>query len=87
MAKGETTSPAIHRPAGQGEALWAMGSLFELKLGSEETDGALTAMEVTQPPGIATPLHVHHREAEFFYALAPSTTRPAASSTSSPPAA
>jgi quercetin dioxygenase-like cupin family protein len=88
MAKGETTtSPAIHRPAGQGEALWAMGSLFELKLGSEETDGALTAMEVTQPPGIATPLHVHHREAEVFYVLAPSTTRPAASSTSSPPAA
>jgi quercetin dioxygenase-like cupin family protein len=71
MAKVETaTSPAIHRPAGQGEALWAMGSLFELKLHSEETDGALTAMEVTQPPGIATPLHVHHREAEVFYVLA-----------------
>ena len=71
MAKVETaTSPAIHRPAGQGEALWAMGSLFELKLHSEETDGALTAMEVTQPPGTATPLHVHHREAEAFYVLA-----------------
>jgi quercetin dioxygenase-like cupin family protein len=71
MAKVETaTSPAIHRPAGQGEALWAMGSLFEIKLGSEETDGALTAMEVTQPPGIATPLHVHQREAEVFYVLA-----------------
>jgi quercetin dioxygenase-like cupin family protein len=71
MPEVETaSSPAIHRTAGQGEALWAMGSLFEIKLGIEETDGALTAMEVTQPPGIATPLHVHHREAEVFYVLA-----------------
>lgn len=65
-----TTSPAIHRPAGQGQALWAMGALFEIKLASEDTDGALTAMEVTQPPGIATPLHVHRHEAEVFYVLA-----------------
>jgi quercetin dioxygenase-like cupin family protein len=71
MPEVETvTSSAIHRTAGQGEALWAMGSLFEIKLGSEHTDGALTAMEVTQPPGIATPLHVHHHEAEVFYVLA-----------------
>jgi len=27
----------------------------------------MTAMRVTQPPGIATPLHIHHREAEVFY--------------------
>ncbi len=27
-------------------------------------------MRVTQPPGIATPLHIHHREAEVFYLLA-----------------
>jgi hypothetical protein len=27
-------------------------------------------MEATLPPGIATPLHVHHREAEAFYLLA-----------------
>ena len=71
MAKVETTtSPAIHRPAGQGEALWAMGSLFEVKLGEQDTGGALTAMEVTQPPGIAPPLHVHHHEAEAFYVMA-----------------
>ena len=38
MAKVETTtSPTIHRPAGQGEALWAMGSLFEVKLGAQNT--------------------------------------------------
>jgi len=71
MPEADTvTSPAIHRPAGHGEALWAMGSLFEIKLASEDTDGALAAMEVTQPPGIATPLHVHRHEAEVFYLLA-----------------
>jgi quercetin dioxygenase-like cupin family protein len=71
MANVQTTSsPAIHRTAGQGEAVWAMGSLFEIKLGNEDTDGALTAMEVTQPPGIATPLHLHRNEAEVFYVLA-----------------
>lgn len=50
-----TTSPAIHRPAGQGEALWAMGSLFEVKLAEQDTGGALTAMpthglQVLGPP-------------------------------------
>lgn len=43
---------------------------MEVKLHAEESGGALTAMEVTLPPGIATPLHVHHREAEAFYLLA-----------------
>ena len=71
MPEADTiTNSFIHRPAGQGEALWARGSLFELKLTSEDTDGALAAMEVTQPPGIATPLHVHRNEAEVFYLLA-----------------
>ena len=70
MAEVETTtSPVIHRLAGQGEALWAMGSLFEVKLGEQDTGGALTAMEVTQPPG-SPPLHVHHHEAEVFCVLA-----------------
>ena len=47
-----------------------MGSLMEVKLGEEETSGALAVLEVTQPPGIATPLHVHHHETEVFYLLA-----------------
>lgn len=65
----EQGRPVVHR-AGHGEALWAMGSLFEVKLSAQESGGPLAVMEVTQPPGIATPLHVHHREAEAFYLLA-----------------
>jgi mannose-6-phosphate isomerase-like protein (cupin superfamily) len=62
-------SPVV-RAAGTGEALWAMGSLMEVKLGERESGGALTVLEVTQPPGVATPLHVHQHEAEVFYLLA-----------------
>ena len=46
-----------------------MGSLFEHLVGPEETDGELGVALVTQPPGIATPLHRHSDEAEAFYVL------------------
>lgn len=46
-----------------------MGSLFEMKLTAEETGGGLELAEVTQPPGVATPLHRHANEAEVFYIL------------------
>jgi quercetin dioxygenase-like cupin family protein len=59
----------LHRPAGSGDAIWAMGSLFEMKLSAPETSGALGMAEVTQPAGVRTPLHVHHHEAEVFYVL------------------
>jgi mannose-6-phosphate isomerase-like protein (cupin superfamily) len=55
--------------AGQGSAVWAMGSLFERLATAEQTDGTLDAAVVTQPPGLATPLHVHTREAEAWFVL------------------
>lgn len=69
-----TTLSAIHRSAAEGQATWAMGSLFERLLGAAESDGALGVSLVTQPPGIATPLHLHTREAEAFYVLAGTLT-------------
>jgi quercetin dioxygenase-like cupin family protein len=66
---GQDGGAGLRRPAGDGDALWVMGGLMELKLHDEETAGALAVLEVTQPPGIATPLHVHHREAEVFYLI------------------
>lgn len=59
----------LHRPAGTGSAHWAIGSLFEMKLLASETEGELGLAEVTQPVGVATPLHVHAHEAEVFYLL------------------
>lgn len=57
-----------YRPAGTGPATWAMGSLFE-RLVSPRESGSLDVALVTQPPGTATPLHRHTREAEAFFVL------------------
>lgn len=69
-----STSGVVHRPAGTGPATWAMGSLFEHLVQADETDGRLGIALVTQPPGIATPLHRHTREAEAFYLLSGTMT-------------
>ncbi len=39
----------------QGEAVWAMSSLFDIKLDGSASAGGLAVMEVVQPPGVATP--------------------------------
>ncbi|HET7902836.1 MAG TPA: cupin domain-containing protein [Candidatus Nanopelagicales bacterium] len=59
----------VVRSADEAPASWAMGSLFEHLVAGAETGGALGVSLVTQPPGIATPLHVHSREAEAFFVL------------------
>ncbi len=59
----------VSRAASSGAATWAMGSLFERLAGAAETGGQLGASIVTQPPGTASPLHVHTREAEAWYLL------------------
>ncbi len=46
-----------------------MGSLFERLVSGKETGGAFDLSLVTQPPGVAPPLHVHTTEAEAFYVL------------------
>ena len=56
-------------PAGNGPATWAMGSLFERLVTAAQTGGALGAALITQPPGLATPTHVHTREAEAWFVL------------------
>ena len=58
----------VHR-AGEGPGTWAMGSLFEHLVSAEETGQSLGMSLVTQPPGIATPLHRHTREAEGLFVL------------------
>ena len=44
---------------GQGEALWMLGGLYEIRLSSDETDGTLTIMEMTIPEGAGPPPHIH----------------------------
>ena len=66
-----STAPSapVMRRAGTGRGTWAMQSLFEHLVEATDTDGAFGAALVTQPPGVATPLHVHAHEAEAFFML------------------
>lgn len=54
---------------GEGEARWWFAALAEIKATAQDTDGQLTIVEVTEPPGAQAPLHVHHREDEGFWIL------------------
>ena len=58
----------VHR-AGEGPGTWAMGSLFEHLVSADQTEERFAMSLVTQPPGIATPLHRHTREAESLFVL------------------
>src|SRR5437868_11439972 len=69
MAEVATKGQAIVRQRDEGDAIWAVGSLFMVKLAVEESGGPLSVMQVVSLPGGATPLHVHHTEAEAFYLL------------------
>jgi quercetin dioxygenase-like cupin family protein len=53
----------------EGEALWAFGFLATLKASSETTDGRVAVIEHLGLRGAGSPLHVHHREDEWFYVL------------------
>ena len=64
----QTQDPlAVH--AGEGEALWWFGSLAVIKATAADTGGRMTIIEITEPPGAQSPLHVHHNEDEGFWIL------------------
>jgi quercetin dioxygenase-like cupin family protein len=64
-----TAGGVVVRRPGEGPATWAMASLFEHVATSAETGGGIEVSLVTQPAGIAPPLHVHHEHSEAFYLL------------------
>jgi quercetin dioxygenase-like cupin family protein len=52
------TGPVVRQP-GEGKAMWFLNGLYEVKASGDETDGALTAMEMTIPAGWGPPPHTH----------------------------
>ena len=52
------------RGPGEGPGTWVLGSLFERLASGEETGGGFGLSLVTQPPGTATPVHIHTAEDE-----------------------
>jgi mannose-6-phosphate isomerase-like protein (cupin superfamily) len=74
MMTADSTPPATNdlvtvRRAGEAPATWALGSLFEQLVSADRTAGSLGVTLVTQPPGIATPTHIHTRESEAWFVL------------------
>jgi quercetin dioxygenase-like cupin family protein len=64
-----TGTAAVVR-AGEGQAVrWGPAGMIRILAGAESTNGSFSIVEVTEPPGSAAPLHVHHGEAEAFYIL------------------
>lgn len=67
----QTLEPAVTR-AGEGEPRWWFDCLAEIKLTAAQTGGALSILEITEPPnpdGTPGPLHVHDRDDETFWIL------------------
>jgi quercetin dioxygenase-like cupin family protein len=62
------SEPIAHQ-AGEGEALWFLGSLVTIKSSAETTGGIVGVTENLSPRGGGSPLHVHRREDEWFYVL------------------
>lgn len=52
-------SESVVRNAGEGDAFWMLGGLYELKASSAETGGEMTVMEMTLPAGTGPPPHTH----------------------------
>ena len=62
-----TTLAPISLGQGEGEALWAFGTLATIKASSETTGGRVAVIEHLAPQGAGSPLNVHHNEDEWFY--------------------
>ena len=56
------------RKQGESQAIWFLGGLYEVRVSSDETAGALTVMEFTIPEGAGAPLHTHAQR-ETVYIL------------------
>ena len=63
------TSAPVSLGPGEGEALWFFGGLTTIKASGEQTSGRVAVTENLAPRGSGSPLHVHHREDEWFYVL------------------
>jgi mannose-6-phosphate isomerase-like protein (cupin superfamily) len=57
----------LHRD--EGEALWFLDTLAVVKASTETTGGRLAIIEHRATEGAGSPLHVHHREAEWWYVV------------------
>jgi quercetin dioxygenase-like cupin family protein len=63
-----SVAPIALQP-GEGDARWFLGFLITIKSSAQTTDGRVAVVEHLAPEGAGSPLHVHHREDEWFYVI------------------
>jgi quercetin dioxygenase-like cupin family protein len=68
MVQAQTLKP-VAVAKDEGQARWWFGSLAVIKATAADTAGQMTIVEITNAPGFAGPLHVHHWEDEGFWVL------------------
>jgi quercetin dioxygenase-like cupin family protein len=49
----------VVRDRDAGDAIWMLGGRYEVKASAEETNGAMTVMEMWMPAGMGPPAHTH----------------------------
>ncbi len=66
----DTIAKTYKVPAGKGLSdIWWKTGRMTVKASGPETGGSLAQVEMNDPRGAATPLHVHHNEDETFYII------------------
>src|ERR1700736_5474268 len=53
------TDKTVVRQPGEGQAFWMLGGLYEVLLSGDDSNGALTIMQMTIPAGMGPPPHTH----------------------------
>jgi quercetin dioxygenase-like cupin family protein len=69
MSETSQSSAPIALGPGGGEAFWFFGGLTTIKSTADQTGGRVAVTENLAPRGSGSPLHVHHREDEWFYVI------------------
>jgi mannose-6-phosphate isomerase-like protein (cupin superfamily) len=59
----------VSRPTDRTKLLWAGRTVFDVVLSGDQTAGAVSLLDQWGERGDATPMHIHHSEAEIFYVL------------------
>jgi mannose-6-phosphate isomerase-like protein (cupin superfamily)/catechol 2,3-dioxygenase-like lactoylglutathione lyase family enzyme len=67
--QGRTGTDAVGVYPDGGRSIWLLGMLITFKAVSEETGGEYSLYELTVPPQLGAPPHIHHRETEAYYVL------------------
>ena len=49
----------VVRRSGEGQAIWMLGGLYEVLLSGDESNGAMTIVQMTIPAGMGPPPHTH----------------------------